>query len=467
MYRNDQSSIRGLAALALVAWAGCVPAQSALYAPVHARTEARLGQRVAWHQGAAEVDQLLQAPLTAAHAARIALLNSATLQASFAALDLHGAALAQAARPHGPEADIELTQALGGSGEQGIELQVLQDLTSLLQLPGRRGMARAALDAGRWRVVAAAVDLAAAAQRDFYRALAATHVLAMQQTIVEAASASFDLAQRLHHAGNITDLAFAQEQAMLEQAQLDRSAAALAAAQARERLAATLGLPGEPRAWTLAGELPALPASASAPGALEAEAVARSLALEALRAEREAATRAVGLARLTGWMPGLGLGVSARREGEGWQLGPAVALSIPRFDLGQSERAAARARLHQVEQRYRARAIEVRAAARALGPRIAAMHERAAHLRDVVLPLRERIVAESVLQHNAMRVSPFELLVARQQQIQAARQYIETVRDFWLAQVDLDQLRAGGTPPAAASTMQDPASPAGRPDREH
>jgi len=63
-----------------------------------------------------------------------------------------------------------------------------------------------------------------------------------------------------------------------------------------------------------------------------------------------------------------------------------------------------------------------------------------------MLPLRERIVRETQLQYNAMQVGVFELLRAREQQIQAAIAYVDALLDYWLARIDLEQLLSGRVP---------------------
>ena len=76
-----------------------------------------------------------------------------------------------------------------------------------------------------------------------------------------------------------------------------------------------------------------------------------------------------------------------------------------------------------------------------------------AYSRDILLPLRERIVSETQLQYNAMQLGVFELLRAREQQIQAAIAYIETLRDYWLARTDLGQLLSGRLPRVKGTAM--------------
>jgi outer membrane protein, heavy metal efflux system len=456
------SSALGVLAL----WAGCVPSQQALYGPVHAQAGERLGMTVhvrpASPEAANEVAALLGAPLTADSAPRIALLNSATFQDALEELGVRGGALAEAATPENPEIDVELLYPREGDEAPHVEVQVVQSLTSLLAIPWRRGIARADLAAGRWRAVAAAVDLAAEARIAFYHALAASQILTLQRAIAEAAGLSVDLATRMHEAGNITDLALAQEQVLLEQARLDLADVEMAVEESRERLNTTLGLWGEQTGWTISGNLEDIPAQPADLGQLEADAVAQSLALAELRAEADAAAGAVGVARLTSWLPEIGAGVGAQREEGSWHVGPALTLSLPLFDIGQGERATAWARLRQARLQYRARAIAVRSDARALGQRYQAARARVERLRDVVLPLRQRILEETLLQYNAMNASPFELLVARQQQIQASRQYIESLRDAWIAHVAIQQVRAGGSPRQGEMPARSASGPAQR-----
>jgi cobalt-zinc-cadmium efflux system outer membrane protein len=63
--------------------------------------------------------------------------------------------------------------------------------------------------------------------------------------------------------------------------------------------------------------------------------------------------------------------------------------------------------------------------------------------REVQLPLREQIVNETQLNFNAMSTGVFQLLQAKRDQIEAGRAYVETLRDYWIARSEADQLLAG------------------------
>jgi cobalt-zinc-cadmium efflux system outer membrane protein len=72
------------------------------------------------------------------------------------------------------------------------------------------------------------------------------------------------------------------------------------------------------------------------------------------------------------------------------------------------------------------------------------------------------------LEYNAMLAGVFQLLVAKRDEIDAGRGYIEALRDYWIARCDLEravggELALAETPPASAV----PAPPSQRKHHEH
>ena len=58
-------------------------------------------------------------------------------------------------------------------------------------------------------------------------------------------------------------------------------------------------------------------------------------------------------------------------------------------------------------------------------------------------PLRQRIVDESQLYYNGMLIGVYELLFVKQNQINAGREYIEALRDYWITRSDLERAVGG------------------------
>jgi outer membrane protein TolC len=73
----------------------------------------------------------------------------------------------------------------------------------------------------------------------------------------------------------------------------------------------------------------------------------------------------------------------------------------------------------------------------------------ARHYRDEIVPLRKRISEETLLRYNGMLASVFELLADSRQQVSAVNAYIESVRDFWLAESSLQMALTGRSPGAS------------------
>jgi hypothetical protein len=68
----------------------------------------------------------------------------------------------------------------------------------------------------------------------------------------------------------------------------------------------------------------------------------------------------------------------------------------------------------------------------------------ARHYRDEIVPLRKQISEEVLLRYNGMLASVFELLADSREQAAAVQASIEALRDFWLAEADLQAALAAG-----------------------
>ena len=83
---------------------------------------------------------------------------------------------------------------------------------------------------------------------------------------------------------------------------------------------------------------------------------------------------------------------------------------MPLFDQGQARIGRAMADLRQAQQAYYALGVRIRSTVRLVHERVQGAQDRALYYRDIVLPLRERIVNEAQLHYNAMQIGVFDLL---------------------------------------------------------
>jgi len=427
--------------------ASCVPSSQTLRAPVDRTVAERLGLPADPRLGpprdpraAPPVDALLAAPLDTSAAIRIALASSARLRAAYDDLDIAGADVAAALGLGPVTVDAKLVY---GRDHDEYELDAVQNLLGLLTAPRRRAAAHAELAAARATAAAAALRLAARVEIAFDDLLAAQQTFELRQAAFDAEDAAATVRERMYDAGNTSELARARAREAREQARIELARARAAAEARRETVHSLLGLSGERTAWTTAGALRELPAAPPPLDAIEATAVAASLDLAAGRAQRDAAEQRASAERLRTVLPELGAGVAISNDGDQTAVGPALRIGIPLFDLRSGERARANALVRRGDHSLAAQAVELRAAARAVRIAALAAYQEARHLRDVVLPLRQQIVDETLKHYNAMDADLFALIVARRELADGEHQYVEALRGYWNAMAEVTALSRG------------------------
>ncbi len=429
------------------------------YQDVRSLTSARIGRDVRWDEhepgghAHAQTRALLAKPLDASSAVQIALLNNQGLQAAFEELGVARARYVQALQLPNPTLDGAL-KFRGGESQPSIELEALMDVSQLLFVASRGGVANAEVEAAKASVTGRVLDLAFQTRVSFYEYQAAEQTLELRHSILVALRASFGAAENLHAAGNITDLSYANEQALYEESRVAYTRAEAALRAAREELSALLGLWGKAGEWTAEPRLADAGLAQPLPN-IEGQAIERSLDLEIIRRRFEAAAKGANVARARGWVPELRAGVTAEREEGQWGIGPAVAIQVPLFYQGQGEAGVALAQMRQEQRLYSDAAVRIRATSRAVAARLEFAAKSAAFYMSVLLPLRERIMKETELQYNAMGVGIFQLLQAKRDQIEAARSYVEVLREYWVLRAEADQLLAGRLP-RQPSQIEDP-----------
>jgi cobalt-zinc-cadmium efflux system outer membrane protein len=444
---------RGSVGVLLLLVTGCATFdQRAGFSDVRAAVEDRSGMQVRWNAGTAldaqvaqQVSTLLAGELTVDAAVQVALLNNRDLQTLYAALGVAQADVVQAGLLRNPIFDGGAFFPLTG-GQPDLELSVALSFLDIFYLPLRKRVAAARFEDAKLQVAGAVLDFTATVRAAFYRHQANEQMLEMRQTIVQALTASLEAARRLHAAGNITDLDLARERAQAEAAKLQLRFAETAARQSRERLNTLLGLWGPETAWTSARRLPDLPAQPVSLADLEQRAIRQSLDLASARQRIVVAGERLGVTRATALIPAVHLGPRAERDEGAWKVGPVLEFPVPLFDQGQARVGRASVGLRQAQQSYYALAVRIRSTARAVQERLHGARDRTAYYRDILLPLRERIVAETQLRYNAMQLGVFDLLRTREQQVRTAVVYVETLLDYWLARTDLGQLLSGRVP---------------------
>lgn len=407
-------------------------------------TQEILGQPATWVEGPEDrsvdstVGELLARPLSVEDAIRVALLRNMRLQAIYEDLGVAQAELVAATLPRNPTMEVDVLQPDVRPKGTALELELAQDLISVLTIPGRRAVAEAQLEQTRARVTAEVVSLAAEVRAAYFHLQGALQTRSVLRRVVETSAASLEYAEAIHRVGNLTDLELANQRAQMAEAEVELAQAELAVVDTRERMNLRMGLWGDETGWSIPDQLPDLPADEPTLEHLESLAVARRLDLQAAQASAEALRRSLELTRRFRWTPGISVGAAADRDSDGqWAVGSHLEVTLPVFDHGQADVARQEAQLRQAEKRFAALAVEVRAEVRRLRGRILALSALARSYRDRLLPARREVLQRSLEQYSFMFIGTLELLLAKRNEVAAERDFVRALEEYWVTSSEL------------------------------
>jgi outer membrane protein TolC len=447
--RRRRAAVIGLfGALAL---AGCSTfSQDGGFDAVARNAHERLGKEVRWARTPEEqaiidrqVVQLLQRPLSVDDAVQIALLNNGALQASFQQLGISEADLVQSGRLPNPRFTLRRSSA---DGQYDIEETFSVNVLSLLTVPYAHDIEKRRFAEAQSAAVLEVVLLADRTREAYFKALAARESTHYRQQVQAAAEAGAELARRMRAAGNWNRLDEAREQGFYADAALELSRAQLAENVARDNLTQLLGLAGDASKFQLAERLPDLPPRVEELPNVEQTALQTRIDLQMMRTRIDALARNLHLTKATRFVNVLDVGPTRVRQGASsapFQSGYEISLEVPIFDTGAARVRKAEAIYAQAVERFAQAAIEARGEVRTAYARYRATHEMATRERDEVLPLRKSIADEDLLRFNAAQISVFDLLADARAESSGVNEYIQSVRDFWIAKSALDTALLG------------------------
>ena len=395
--------------------------------------------------------ELLRKPIAVEDAVQIALLNNAGLKASVAELGISEADLVQAGRLPNPR----FTYSNRRNGDlTTIDRTVMVSVMSLLTMPLAQQVAGRQYETMQLQVATEVVRLAGETRRAWFLAVAAQESVKYFEQVKLAAEAASELATDMARIGNFNKLAQMREQVFHADATSQLAKAKLAAIVERERLTRLLGLAGADLAYQLPERLPELPVGMVEAG--DAERIALDRRLDVLMAKRgtEAMAANLGLTQATRFINVLEVGyTNESNTGVRQQNGYEIDVEIPLFDWGDAKLARTESTYMQSVHRLQSVALAAQSEVRESYQTYRTTYDLARHYRDEVVPLRKRIAEENVLRYNGMLIGVFELLADARDQIASVNAYIDALRDFWIAETDL-QLALSGTSPDGRSTTR-------------
>lgn len=388
-------------------------------------------------------------PLTVRQAVELAFERSPRVRELYAELGISTADVIAARAV--PELTLGYARLAGGGGAQ-VTRSASLGFTDLLLMPARSHFAGARFEITRERVAANLLQLEGDVETAWYEYVAASQAADVAGLAARTADASAEYAKRLDAAGNLPPRTLALELADAAGHRIDAARARATALRARATLASLVGLSTRDD-WRVPARLPAPPSSDTSPADLAERALSTRLDIAAARREVGAFESALTATKVWRWFGDFELGYERETETDGVRLrGPTLALKLPFFNFNRDGVLRAESALEAARARRDALELAVRNDVALSLDRMATARNIADTYRTALVPQREAATARTLEEVNFMLTGAFELLATRREQYVAYQEYVDAVREYWLARVDLRRAFGARLPDDAEST---------------
>ena len=388
-----------------------------------------------------KIDSLLLGQLTVDAAVKVALLNNPIIQVIYYDLEIAYADVIQAGILGNPTLSAFVLNSQEDTGKH-TEISIEQNVLDLLLLPLKKKLARAEYQQVKLQVGHAVLEIIKDTKTAFYVLQANRHMMTLQKDVLKAAEAAAELAERQYKAGNINTLDLASHQVALHDAQLKWMENEAELFSNRENLRKLLGLTGASQKLNIEADLSTLPSSDPDLSEVIQTALAQRLDLAVAQQELVILKKALFLARTEAVLDISGSVVKESTPDEDAHVGPGIELDIPLFDRGQAQVARLKAQLSQSEKQIEVLKQEIRSEIRIIHNQIDTKRKAVEYYRDIIIPVHEDVVQASQKEYNFMLLGAYTILEVKQDEINARRNYILTLRDYWILRTDLEH--AGG-----------------------
>ena len=371
--------------------------------------------------------------LSRQQAVQAALLYHPAVRAEYARLDIAAADVVRASELLNPRLSVNWLDVSGGGNE--LTFGLAQSLAAVMLRPARQRIAAADYELAVLALADTLQEFALATESAWYAAVAAEQSLQVQARASDTALWADELGSRFAAAGNMTPLQRAELARSAAEARLARLDAQRKRDLARARLIQQLALPHEN--WSVPTALPLPAAEMHDQDQLVAQILDRHPQLQRVAAERRRLLSVADSARKESWLDETEVGLEHERSGDERANGAELALRLPIWHRNAGTRLAMAAELelldaheaalrHQLPRQLQQQLTELSLLREAIEVR---EHSLLPALAAEVQARQERV--------NFMLDGVFNLLASKQSELNAWRDHVATLAEYWQQEVEL------------------------------
>lgn len=410
--------------------------------------EQRIGIDVSSHQERPyeQIDSwltcLLAHELTPESAMQIAVMNSPRIQAILAEQGIAHADLIEAGLLSNPDFSLELRYPQKKGFITNIEYMLTAALLDLFLRPLRMHVAAAEYEQVKRRITNEILALAFEVRQAYYELVAEHQKIKYTQSLFDLSQINYELALSQQMVGNTDLLSRQQARAKLLDVELQLAKEKSSVIRLKEKFMKLLGLNAD-ACFILADISEQVDYRGFDLCSLE------SIAWHYRMDVQQAAFEIIRLQRMlrlkNGWAyTNFRAGLAGEREPEGLNLlGVGLSAEIPIFNFGQAARLRLFAQLRQAQEHYHNLHITVLSEVREAHQLLMSQLKMVENYQTYIIPLHKEISISSEELYNIMGLGIHTLLENKRQELQAQHGYLEVLKDYWLARVQLDRALGG------------------------
>lgn len=417
---------------------------------VSCTVETRIDNKVKWRKGCYQDEQALAfiecaigSEVTADIVIQIALLNNPKIQATFEELGISQADVVEAGLLSNPSFEIEVRYPYAKHLYTNIEYLLTSSLLDIFLIPLRSRLASTEFEQTKLRVSNEILNIAFDVRETYYELLAEEKKMLFLQSIVDLTSISSSLFTKQFEVGNVNTLEFQLAQSRFWEAELEFEQSQAEIIRLREKLNRLLGFPEDfyliiPKNFHEEADYQGFDLCA-----LESIALEKRLDLQIARFEIVRISQMLGLKN--GWTyTNLKAGLAGEREPDGANLiGPGFSGELPIFNYGQAARMRLFAQLRQAQDRLTELEINILSKVREAHKLLMNYAKIINKYENRLLPIQSQILMSSEELYNVMGLGVDRLLTNKLEEFVVYKNYIESMKKFLVARVELDRALGG------------------------
>jgi cobalt-zinc-cadmium efflux system outer membrane protein len=410
----------------------------------------RIDSHVEWRMGSCQDEQVqtfiqcaIANELTADSAIQIALLNNPKIQAIFEELGIARADLVEAGLLSNPSFETEIRYPHVQGLQTNIEYLLISNVLDIFLIPIRTRLAATEYEQTKLMVSNEILNLAFHVRETYYRLVAEREKLKHIQSTVELTNILSDIVSKQMNVENINVLEFQLAQSKLIEAEIELSISQAEIIRLSEKLNRLLGFADDFCLIVPENLSDSIDYQGFDLCTLESIALENRLDLQIAYFEIVRLNRMLGLK--DGWTyTNLKAGLAGEKDAEGPNLvGLGLAGEIPIFNYGQAARLRLFAELRQAQDHFAELEIQVLSEVREAHKLLMNDLKIIDDYQNRLLPAQSKIVAFSEELYNVMGLGVDKLLDNKLQETVITQNYIESVKQYLIARVELDRALGG------------------------